>query len=82
MPAPILQCNYQIMRLVPAIIRQYQKMFSLYKNYAAGLILGRLPGKVPGYAAFYPVIFSFKVTFKCNIYDYKPFLNHTESIIH
>ena len=31
-------------------------------------------------AAFYSVIVSFKIDFKCNIYDYKPFLTGTESI--
>lgn len=35
----------------------------------------------PG-AAFYPLEASSKIGFKCNIYDYKPFLTHTESIIH
>jgi hypothetical protein len=31
-------------------------------------------------AAFYPVMASFKIDFKCNIYDHKPFLTDTESI--
>lgn len=33
-------------------------------------------------AAFYTVIVSLKMDFKCNIYVYKPFLAHTESITH
>ena len=31
-------------------------------------------------AAFYTVMASFKIDFKCNIYDYIPFLTDTESI--
>lgn len=44
------------------------------------LIINHLVTNMGIGAAFYSVMASFKIDFKCNIYDCKPFLTDTESI--
>ena len=55
---------------------------SIYQWLRDNLIIDHLITNTKIDAAFYSVIASFKIDFKCNIYVYKTFLAHTESITH
>ena len=71
--------------LLSAIINPSVKCGSILIGYMCqwstyNLITNHLITNAGTDAAFYSIIVSFKIDFKCNIYDYKPFLTGTESI--